>query len=117
LVREWLDGQVAAGLIDYDADADSYSLSVEGTMVLADDSSPVFTARGMNAFGSMFRDIEKLKGAFIGDGALAWGEHDACLFKGTEWFFPHRLQGLPADGLDSRSGRCSGEAASWRAGG
>ena len=87
LVREWLDGQVAAGLVDYDADADSYSLSVEGTMVLADDSSPVFTARGMNAFGSMFRDIEKLKGAFIGDGALAWGEHDACLFKGTEWFF------------------------------
>ncbi len=87
LVREWLDGQVAAGLVDYDANADSYSLSVEGTMVLADDSSPVFTARGMNAFGSMFRDIEKLKGAFTGDGALAWGEHDACLFKGTEWFF------------------------------
>ncbi|MGZ4182739.1 MAG: class I SAM-dependent methyltransferase [Solirubrobacteraceae bacterium] len=87
LVREWLDGQVAAGLVEYDVDADSYSLSVEGTMVLADDSSPVFTARGMNAFGSMFRDMEKLKAAFTGDGALAWGQHDACLFKGTEWFF------------------------------
>ena len=43
LVREWLDGQVAAGLVGYDADADSYSLSPEGTMVLADDSSPVFS--------------------------------------------------------------------------
>jgi SAM-dependent methyltransferase len=87
LVREWLDGQVAAGLLGYDAEADSYSLSPEGSMVLADESSPVFTARGMNAFGSMFRDMEKLKAAFTGDGALAWGEHDACLFKGTEWFF------------------------------
>ena len=56
-------------------------------MALADDSSPVFTARGMNAFAAMFRDIDKIKGAFMGDGALAWGDHDACLFKGTEWFF------------------------------
>jgi SAM-dependent methyltransferase len=87
LVREWLDGQVAAGLLGYDAEADSYSMSPEAGMVLADDSSPVFTARGMNAFGSMFKDMEKLKAAFTGDGALAWGEHDACLFKGTEWFF------------------------------
>jgi SAM-dependent methyltransferase len=86
-VREWLDGQAAAGLVDYGANADTYSLSPEATMALADDTSPAFTARGMNAFGSMFRDIEKIKAAFTGDGALAWGEHDACLFKGTEWFF------------------------------
>ena len=87
LVREWLDGQVAAGLVEYDADADSYSMSAEATMALADDSSPVFTARGMSAFAAMFRDIDKIKGAFMGNGALAWGDHDACLFKGTEWFF------------------------------
>jgi SAM-dependent methyltransferase len=75
LVREWLDGQVAAGLLGYDADADSYSLSAEGTMVLADESSPVFTARGVNAFGAMFKDMEKLKAAFTGDRAYlpsAW---------------------------------------------
>jgi SAM-dependent methyltransferase len=87
LVREWLDGQVAGGLVDYDAEADSYSLSPEAMLALADESSPAFTARGMNAFGSMFRDIDKIKAAFTGDGGLAWGDHDACLFKGTEWFF------------------------------
>src|SRR5205807_534447 len=75
LTREWLDGQVAGGLVEYHAEADSYSLSPEATMVLADDSSPVFTARGMNAFGSMFKDMEKIKAAFTGDGALAWGDH------------------------------------------
>jgi hypothetical protein len=40
----------------------------EATMALADDSSPVFTARGMNAFAAMFRDIDKIKSAFMGDG-------------------------------------------------
>ena len=87
LTREWLDGQVAAGLIGYNAEADTYSIAPEAVMALADENSPVFTARGMNAFGSMFRDMEKITAAFRGDGALAWGDHDRCLFKGTEWFF------------------------------
>jgi 2-polyprenyl-3-methyl-5-hydroxy-6-metoxy-1,4-benzoquinol methylase len=87
LVREWLDGQAAAGLAGYDSESDRYSLGVEASMVLADDSSPVFTARAMNALGSMFMDVNKVTAAFRSDGALAWGEHHPCLFKGTEWFF------------------------------
>src|SRR6516165_9585403 len=42
LVREWLDGQVAGGLIDYDTTNDTYELSPEAAMALADDTSPVF---------------------------------------------------------------------------
>ena len=87
LVREWLDGQAAGGLVDYDATRDVYELSPEATMALADENSPVFVARGMNAFGSMFMDIDKIKTAFRGDGGLSWGEHHPCLFCGTEWFF------------------------------
>ena len=87
LVREWLDGQAAAGLIQYDAEADRYSISPEGAMALADENSPAFTARAMNALGSMFMDVQKVKSAFTGDGGLSWGEHHPCLFKGTEWFF------------------------------
>src|SRR5581483_8867614 len=49
LVLEWLNGQAAGGLVTYDADADRYELSAEGAMALADDTSPVFVARGMNA--------------------------------------------------------------------
>src|SRR5690348_12686073 len=58
LVREWLDGQAAAGLVQYDADADRCSLSAEAAMALADEGSPVFTARAMNAVGSFFLDLE-----------------------------------------------------------
>ena len=46
LVREWLDGQVAAGLIDYEADGDRYTLGAEAALALADENSPAFTARG-----------------------------------------------------------------------
>jgi 2-polyprenyl-3-methyl-5-hydroxy-6-metoxy-1,4-benzoquinol methylase len=87
LTREWLDGQSAASLVAYDAAADRYSLSDEAAMALANEDSPVFVARGMNALGAMFIDMEKVKGAFQGDGGLSWGEHHPCLFRGTEWFF------------------------------
>ena len=87
LVREWLDGQASAGLIDRDAEAGTYTLPPEHAMALADDTSPVFVARGMNAVGSLFIDFDKIKKAFRGRGALAWGDHDRCLFDGTEWFF------------------------------
>jgi 2-polyprenyl-3-methyl-5-hydroxy-6-metoxy-1,4-benzoquinol methylase len=87
LVREWLDGQAAAGLVAYDAAGDNYELAAEAAMALADDGSPVFVARAMNAFGSMFMDMQKVAGAFRGNGALGWAEHHPCLFSGTEWFF------------------------------
>jgi 2-polyprenyl-3-methyl-5-hydroxy-6-metoxy-1,4-benzoquinol methylase len=87
LVREWLDGQAAAGLLKYHAADDTYELEPEPAMALADDSSPVFVARAMHAFASMMIDVPKVVKAFRGDGALAWGDHHECLFSGTEWFF------------------------------
>jgi SAM-dependent methyltransferase len=87
LVREWLDGQAASGLVEYDAAKDTYLLGPEAAMALADDSSPVFVARGMDTFASLFIDMPKIAKAFRGDGKLAWGEHHHCLFSGTEWFF------------------------------
>jgi 2-polyprenyl-3-methyl-5-hydroxy-6-metoxy-1,4-benzoquinol methylase len=105
LVREWLDGQAAAGLVTYDPGADRYALSAEAEMALADESSPVFTARAMNAFASMFMDIDKVKRAFRGDGALAWGDHHPCLFKGTEWFFRTGYRAhLPAEWIPALDG-------------
>src|SRR5579864_1874742 len=87
LVREWLDSQAAGGLISFDASADTYELSPEAALALADDTSPVFVARAMNALGSMFFDMQKVAAAFRSNGALSWGEHHPCLFSGTEWFF------------------------------
>ena len=87
LVREWIDGQVAGHLVEWDPTTDQYSISPEAQLALADDDSPAFVARAMNAFGSLFIDMPKIVGAFRGDGALSWGDHHPCLFSGTEWFF------------------------------
>jgi SAM-dependent methyltransferase len=87
LVREWLDGQVAGGLLTWDGDTDHYGITPEATLALADEDSPAFIARAMNAVGSVFIDLPKITEAFRGDGALSWGEHHACLFRGTEWLF------------------------------
>jgi 2-polyprenyl-3-methyl-5-hydroxy-6-metoxy-1,4-benzoquinol methylase len=87
LVREWLDGQVAGGLVGWNADQDHYGLSPEAALALADDASPAFVARAMNAFGSLFIDMPKITHAFRTDGSLSWGDHHPCLFSGTEWFF------------------------------
>jgi 2-polyprenyl-3-methyl-5-hydroxy-6-metoxy-1,4-benzoquinol methylase len=87
LVREWLDGQAAGGLVLFDAGNETYELTAEAALALADEGSPVFVARGMNTFASLFLDQDKITSAFRSDGALSWGEHHPCLFKGTEWFF------------------------------
>lgn len=87
LVREWLDGQAAGGLIVYDEKADTYALTDEAVLVLADDTSPAFVARAMNVLGVFSNDMDKLVAAFRGDGGLSWSDRHPCLFKGTEWFF------------------------------
>ena len=87
LVREWLDGQAAGGLVRFDGESDRYELTAEAALALADERSPVFVARSMNSLASLFLDLPKIAAAFRGDGGLGWGEHHACLFKGTEWFF------------------------------
>jgi hypothetical protein len=109
LTEEWLKGQVAARLVDYDASAEAFSLSEEAALALAIDTSPVFVAKGMDAIGSFYADIDKVAGALSGDGKLAWGDHSHLLFSGTEWFFRTGYQAfltstwIPAmDGVSER---------------
>jgi hypothetical protein len=109
LVREWLDAQAAGRIVDYDPATGLYGLSAEAAAILADDSSAVFVARGMNAFASMFLDHDKIAQAFRGAGALPWGEHNPCLFCGVAAFYRNAYRGslvqewLPAlDGVTEK---------------
>ncbi len=62
-LREWLRGQAAARLIDYVGD-ERFALSPEGAMVLADESSPAFSAGGFSALPAEFAVLEKLPESF-----------------------------------------------------
>lgn len=87
LVREWLDGQAAAGVVTHDGQADTYELSPEAAMVYADETSPVFLARGLQTLLSLGIDMDRIEAAYRGDGALAWDDHHHSMFHGVEWFF------------------------------
>jgi 2-polyprenyl-3-methyl-5-hydroxy-6-metoxy-1,4-benzoquinol methylase len=103
LVQEWLDGQVAGGIMS--CDEGRYALRPEAVWPLADESSPVFLARGMNVMASVFSDVTKIADAFRGGGGMSWGEHHPCLFKGTEWFFRTGYRAhLPAEWIPALDG-------------
>ncbi len=87
LVREWLDGQAAAGLLGYEPLLDVYWMTPEAAMVLAEEDSPAFLAGGTPVIQAMFDVLPKLATAFRGDGGVSWGDHHSSLFPATARFF------------------------------
>jgi len=86
-VREWLSAQAAAGLVDYNAAKDTFSLGAEQAMALANEDSPAFFAGALQVVQSMYLDEPKVAAAFKSGKGVGWHQHSACLFKGTERFF------------------------------
>jgi len=108
-VREWLNSQVAAGYIDYDASSATYELSPEHAAVLAERESPANLSVAFNVAASMWADEELAVEAFRSGRGVAWGEHNHRLFCGVAAFFGNAYraqlvsQWLPAlDGVVER---------------
>lgn len=86
-VREWLNAQAAGGYVEYDSSADTYELPPEQAMILANSDSPVFLAGGFDVMAAMWAATERMAERFRSGDGLAWHEHDARLFAGTEMMF------------------------------
>ena len=86
-VREWLAAQAAAGNVSYDADAGTFAMSPEQVLAFADETSPVFMPGAYDIVAAMFLDGERVADAFRSGEGIGWGEHNTCLFRGTERFF------------------------------
>jgi SAM-dependent methyltransferase len=86
-LREWLSAQAAAGYIEYQPAAGTYSMTPEQAAVFADEKSPVFVAGAFEVVASMFKDEPKITDAFRSGKGVGWHEHSQCLFRGTERFF------------------------------
>ncbi|HEY5704625.1 MAG TPA: class I SAM-dependent methyltransferase [Terrimicrobiaceae bacterium] len=108
-VSEWLNAQAAGGYVGYDAISDTYELSPEQAMVLADEDSPVFIPNAWQVPASMWFDEDKAIEAFRTGKGVAWGEHDGRLYCGVAAFYRNAYRGslvsawLPAlDGVVER---------------
>jgi SAM-dependent methyltransferase len=86
-VREWLGSQVAGSYVAYHAVSDTYELTPEQAMVLADEESPVFIPNAWSVPASMWADEEKAIEAFRTGKGIAWGDHDGRLFCGVAAFY------------------------------
>jgi 2-polyprenyl-3-methyl-5-hydroxy-6-metoxy-1,4-benzoquinol methylase len=92
-VREWLNSQVAGGYIGYHAISDTYELSPEQAMVLADEASPVYLPNAWQVPASMWFDEHKAIEAFRTGKGVAWGDHDGRLSCGVAAFYRNAYRG------------------------
>lgn len=86
-VREWLHAQAAGGYVHYHAISESYELSPEQALVLADENSPLFVPPAWQVPASMWFDENKTLEAFRTGKGVAWGEHDGRLHCGVAAFY------------------------------
>lgn len=86
-VREWLNSQVAADYLAYHAGSQTYELTPEQALVLADKESPMYIAPAWEVPASMWIDQPKALDAFRTGKGVAWGDHDGRLFCGVAAFY------------------------------
>ena len=86
-VQEWLGSQVAGGYVDYHSKSDTYELTPEQALVLADEESPVYLPNAWNVPASMWFDEPKAIDAFRTGKGVSWDAHDGRLFCGVAAFY------------------------------
>jgi SAM-dependent methyltransferase len=86
-VREWLGSQVAGGYATYHAISNTYELTPEQALVLANEDSPVFIPNAWSVPASMWADEDKAIEAFRTGAGIPWGDHDGRLYCGVAAFY------------------------------
>jgi len=86
-VREWLSAHTAAGYVDYDGESETFSLSAEHAMVLADDDGPATQVAGFEVTAAIWAATDRLAHAYATGDGVGWHEHDPRLFTGVDRFF------------------------------
>ena len=107
-VAEWLNSQVAGGYVDYHAISQTYELSPEQALMLADEDSPVYMPFAWQVTATMWLDEAKTIEAFRTGGGVAWGDHAERLYCGVASFYRNAYRGRP--GLAAGAGRRRGAA-------
>ncbi|MBL4576632.1 MAG: class I SAM-dependent methyltransferase [Opitutaceae bacterium] len=68
-------------------------MTPEQTAVFGNAKSPVFMTGAFYAISSLYFDESKIENAFKTGEGVSWGDHNSCLFCGTEKFFSPSYEG------------------------
>lgn len=85
LVREWLHNQAAAGYVV--VDGPRFGLTPASAFALSDPDSPGYLGGLSEVITAVYLGLDKVVRGFRTGRGVGWGEHDSCLFRGTERFF------------------------------
>jgi SAM-dependent methyltransferase len=86
-VREWLNTMAAGGYLLYHAASETYELTRERGLVLADEDSAYFIPPAWDVPAAMWADEAKALDAFRTGRGVAWGEHDERMACGVAAFY------------------------------
>ena len=86
-IREWLSASTAGGYINYDPASQKFSMTPEQAVVFAAEGHPACMQGFFQAVVSVYADEPKATEVFRTGEGLPWGDHNTCLFCGTERFF------------------------------
>jgi 2-polyprenyl-3-methyl-5-hydroxy-6-metoxy-1,4-benzoquinol methylase len=86
-IREWLANQAAGGYVEYDEADNTYYLTAEQELCLADPKGPVDLVGAYQIVQDLFYVRDRAVENFRSGSGMEWGEHHRCLFYGTERFF------------------------------
>jgi 2-polyprenyl-3-methyl-5-hydroxy-6-metoxy-1,4-benzoquinol methylase len=115
-LREWLLAMATAGYVTYagsDADANGgrsaasarYRLSPKQAEAFTNPDSPGYVAGAFQNLTAATRVLDRLTEAFRTGAGIAWHEHHADMFEGTERFFrPGYLANLTSSWIPSLTG-------------
>ncbi|MGQ0433375.1 MAG: class I SAM-dependent methyltransferase [Microthrixaceae bacterium] len=82
MIREWLSAQAAAGYVDYDPDAGTFTLPAAHAAALAFDNSPASVAGFVQTLVAGFRSADRVVEAVRTGKGLGWADHHHELFDG-----------------------------------
>jgi ubiquinone/menaquinone biosynthesis C-methylase UbiE len=86
-LREWLSAQAAAGYVVYDGEEDTFSMTPEQAIVLAQEGHPACMQGFIQLLVSQYTTHDKAVEVFRSGAGRPWDQHHGCCFCGTDRFF------------------------------
>lgn len=85
--REWLNGQAAGAIVEYDAASGEYTLPLEHVVAFTDESSPAFLPGLFQIALGTLQDSSQVVDLARSGAGFGWHEHNRDVHEGCERFF------------------------------